>query len=197
MNEGSERSARLRRWAGVARRRVSIIASTSLRTARSSAGGELFDAAEPFQEPRRLGTQRLAHRFDAEQLVGRDLESPGEIDEELAGRLRALHLVVRDHAARHVDERGQLVLREPARLAQLEIADRARAARSPGYRTPQEYRQRANEIYNDPNATRTVFPSTDSKFPGETHIQSGNDLLRLDPSGNFRSMYPVQPKPNQ
>lgn len=30
------------------------------------------------------------------------------------------------------------------------------------------------------------------KYPGETHMQVGNDLLRLDSSGNFRSLYPVK-----
>ncbi len=63
----------------------------------------------------------------------------------------------------------------------------------PGYRSHDEYRDRANEIYNDPNATRTTYPGDASKYPGETHIQSGNDLLRLDPSGNFRSLYPIGP----
>ena len=50
------------------------------------------------------------------------LRARPEIDEERAGRLRTLDFVVRDHAPRHVDEGGQLVLREPARLAQLRQA---------------------------------------------------------------------------
>ena len=63
-----------------------------------------------------------------------------------------------------------------------------------GYRSPQEYRERAHELYNSPTADRTVI-SKDSPTPaGETHIREGGDLLRLDPKGNFRSMYP-DPKP--
>lgn len=55
----------------------------------------------------------------------------------------------------------------------------------PGYQTPQQYRDLADQIYNDPNATRTVLPN------GETQIQSGNNLLRVAPDGSFRSLYPV------
>jgi RHS repeat-associated protein len=62
----------------------------------------------------------------------------------------------------------------------------------PGYRTPDEYRKLADDIYNDPNATRTTYPSDAPKYPGETQIQSGDNLLRLDPNGNFRSLYPTK-----
>jgi len=58
-------------------------------------------------------------------------------------------------------------------------------ANTPGYQTPQQYRDLANQIYNDPNATTTVLPN------GETHMLSGNNLLRIAPDGTFRSLYPV------
>ncbi len=61
----------------------------------------------------------------------------------------------------------------------------------PGYRTHGEYRQRAEQILNDPNARITRFPENSPKFPGETHYEAGGDLLRLDPAGNFRSLYPA------
>ena len=60
----------------------------------------------------------------------------------------------------------------------------------PGYRTPQEYREKANDMLNSRAAERTTFPSDALNYPGETHIREGGDLLRLDPNGNFRSMYP-------
>jgi hypothetical protein len=63
----------------------------------------------------------------------------------------------------------------------------------PGYRDYKEYRDTANDMYNDPNATRTTYSNDASKYPGETHIQSGDNLLRLDPNGNFRSLYPIGP----
>jgi RHS repeat-associated protein len=62
----------------------------------------------------------------------------------------------------------------------------------PGYRTHQEYRQRAEGIFNDPNARVTRFPAGDPKYPGETHYQVGDELLRLDPGGAFRSLYRVE-----
>jgi hypothetical protein len=62
----------------------------------------------------------------------------------------------------------------------------------PGYRTHQEYLDKAKQMMNDPNAKVNKFPSASPKYPGETHIQSGNDLLRLDPNGNFRSLYPLE-----
>jgi RHS repeat-associated protein len=63
---------------------------------------------------------------------------------------------------------------------------------TPGYRSHTEYRQLANDIFNDPRATRTVIPENAPVHAGETHIRRGNDLLRLDPEGNFRSLYRVQ-----
>lgn len=61
----------------------------------------------------------------------------------------------------------------------------------PGYRDYKEYRELADDIYNDANSTRTTYPENAPKYPGETHLQSGDNLLRLDPGGNFRSLYPI------
>lgn len=61
-----------------------------------------------------------------------------------------------------------------------------------GYRTAEEYKQLANDIHNDPSSTVTRFPPDNPQFPGETHFQRGNDLLRLDPEGQFRSLYPIE-----
>lgn len=68
-----------------------------------------------------------------------------------------------------------------------------RDANTPGYRTPEEYRNLANDIYKDPSATRTDFPFDARRYRGETHIQRGNDLLRLDASGKFLSLYRLTP----
>ena len=55
----------------------------------------------------------------------------------------------------------------------------------------QDYRNLADDIYDDPAAVRKVFPAEEGgAYAGETHITRGSDLLRLDPSGNFRSLYP-------
>jgi hypothetical protein len=62
----------------------------------------------------------------------------------------------------------------------------------PGYRTHQEYRERSNEILNDPASKTTRFPSDHSRYPGETHMERNGELLRLDPDGNFRSLYPTK-----
>lgn len=63
----------------------------------------------------------------------------------------------------------------------------------PGYRNSQEYRELANKIYNDPKADRVTFRSDAVRYPGETHItDSSGNLLRLDPQGNFRSLYPIK-----
>ncbi len=58
-----------------------------------------------------------------------------------------------------------------------------------GYRTHEEYRRLAEKVYNDPNSKRAVFPKDASTYSGETHYQLGDDLLRLDPEGQFRSLY--------
>lgn len=60
-----------------------------------------------------------------------------------------------------------------------------------GYRTHAEYRQRAEQVFRDPNARITRYPNDSPRYAGEIHYQVGDDLLRLDPSGNFRSLYPV------
>ena len=58
-------------------------------------GRQLLDAAEALQEPRGLRRERLTHRPNAEELVGRAAEGAGEIDEERARGLRTLRLVGR------------------------------------------------------------------------------------------------------
>jgi uncharacterized protein RhaS with RHS repeats len=57
----------------------------------------------------------------------------------------------------------------------------------PGYRSYAEYRQLANDIYNDPASIRSTTIS------GEIRYRRGHDLLRLDPQGNFRSLYRDRP----
>jgi hypothetical protein len=68
-----------------------------------------------------------------------------------------------------------------------------RNVNQPGYRTPKEYRQLADRIYNDRSASRVTFADDATLYRGETHItdNSGN-LLRLDPQGNFRSLYSIK-----
>jgi RHS repeat-associated protein len=61
-----------------------------------------------------------------------------------------------------------------------------------GYRTHLEYRERAAEILNDANAVVTVYASDAVHYAGETHYQLGDELLRLDPDGFFRSLYPIE-----
>jgi hypothetical protein len=53
-----------------------------------------------------------------------------------------------------------------------------------------EYRALADRIHDDPILPRHEYPADSARFPGETHIVSGEDLLRLDGDGNFISMYP-------
>lgn len=59
---------------------------------------------------------------------------------------------------------------------------------TPGYRNHKEYNELAKSLYNDKNAKITRYPEG-GPYSGETHIQSGKNLLRLDPQGNFRSLY--------
>jgi RHS repeat-associated protein len=60
-----------------------------------------------------------------------------------------------------------------------------------GAKTHHEYRDLANKVRNDPQAKVTKFPPDAPRYRGETHYQSGDMLLRLDPQGNFRSLYPL------
>jgi hypothetical protein len=71
------------------------------------------------------------------------------------------------------------------------VPGRHRDPSRPGYRTFQEYRQRAEEILNNSNATVTEYSSNAPLYAGETHLQLGDELLRLDPQGVFRSLYPL------
>ena len=62
-----------------------------------------------------------------------------------------------------------------------------------GYRTAQEYRELADRLYSDTASTRVTYPANAQRYPGETHITDGaGNILRLDPQGNFRSMYPIK-----
>jgi hypothetical protein len=65
-----------------------------------------------------------------------------------------------------------------------------RDANLEGYRTISEYRQLANDIYNDPISIKTTFPLNSPMYGGETHYYWNGNLLRLDANGYFRSLYP-------
>ena len=55
----------------------------------------------------------------------------------------------------------------------------------------EEYRNLADNMYDDSAATRVSYPANEGgAYAGETHIIRGSNLLRLDPAGNFRSLYP-------
>jgi hypothetical protein len=56
-----------------------------------------------------------------------------------------------------------------------------------------DYRALADSMYDNPSLQRYAYPSNSLRFAGETHIVEGNNLLRLDPAGNFRSLYPGVP----
>lgn len=60
-----------------------------------------------------------------------------------------------------------------------------------GYRTHEEYRARAQEIFTSPKSKVTRYPADAPQFRGETHFELEGDLLRIDPQGEFRSLYPV------
>ena len=59
-----------------------------------------------------------------------------------------------------------------------------------GYRTINEYKNLANEIYNDPRSIIKVYPIDAHRYPGETHYYNNGNLLRMDSNGIFRSLYP-------
>ena len=60
-----------------------------------------------------------------------------------------------------------------------------------GYRSPAEYRQRAEDILNNPKSKRTVY--SEGPYAGEIHYELEDELLRLDPDGAFRSLYVLDP----
>jgi len=62
----------------------------------------------------------------------------------------------------------------------------------PGYQTPQQYLQLAQDIFGSPDSIVTEFPKDAPLYPGETHFELDGNLLRLDPLGNFRSLYPTE-----
>ena len=85
-------------------------------------------------------------------------------------------------------------------MANSQIGDKFRRHRNvdrPGYRNHLEYRQRAIDILNDPTSKKTVYPKASSRYPGETHYQLGDELLRLDSDGAFRSLYHLKDKPRR
>lgn len=52
-----------------------------------------------------------------------------------------------------------------------------------------EYLNKAQSVYQ--NANRIIrYPANAPLYRGETHFIYGNDLLRLDKNGFFRSLYP-------
>ena len=55
----------------------------------------------------------------------------------------------------------------------------------------EDYYQMANDIYNNPDAIIYHYPTSAPHYPGETHYIYNGNLLRLDPSGKFRSLYPI------
>ena len=73
-------------------------------------GGEFFDALEAFTDAGLLCGDLLFERLDAEQFVGGDSQGLSEIDEEWAGWLGTLGLVVGDDAVGHADGVTQLLL---------------------------------------------------------------------------------------
>lgn len=87
-------------------------------------------------------------------------------------------------------------LRSQSKLPNLTISDKQLGMKYgshmdeyPGWSSA-DYRRRVNEIYNDPNTMWTRIPEDAPVHAGEWHATNGRDLLRLDASGNFRSLYP-------
>jgi hypothetical protein len=56
----------------------------------------------------------------------------------------------------------------------------------PGYGSPEAYADLARSIYNNPNAVASIASN------GDTLLQVGSNILRLQPDGSFRSLYPQQ-----
>ena len=57
-----------------------------------------------------------------------------------------------------------------------------------------DYLNMAKEIYSNPLSTKTTYPTNAPMYPGETHYQNNGNLLRIAPSGKFRSLYPYKRK---
>jgi len=60
----------------------------------------------------------------------------------------------------------------------------------PHMKSHHEYRELADRIYDDHSLPHYTYPPDAPHYPGETHKVSGEDLLRLDEHGEFRSLYP-------
>jgi hypothetical protein len=56
--------------------------------------------------------------------------------------------------------------------------------------THKDYMNRINDMYGNQSLPRYTYPNDAPLYRGETHIVQGKDLLRLDPNGGFRSLYP-------
>ena len=54
-----------------------------------------------------------------------------------------------------------------------------------------DYLTLAKEIYENPLSTKICYPLNSPNYPGETHYIHGGNLLRMDPHGYFRSLYPI------
>ena len=60
-----------------------------------------------------------------------------------------------------------------------------------GYMSRKNYLNLARNIYNNPNSSVIKYHSNYRLYPGETHFKYNGYLLRLDPYGGFRSLYPA------
>lgn len=61
----------------------------------------------------------------------------------------------------------------------------------PGYRTAEDYIRLSKDNYVNSSSTKITYPMDAPLYRGETHYINKGNLLRLDPSGNFRSLYPT------
>ena len=58
-----------------------------------------------------------------------------------------------------------------------------------------QWKNSVNSVDNsNPLSTKTTYPTNAPMYPGETHYQNNGNLLRIAPSGKFRSLYPYKRK---
>lgn len=55
----------------------------------------------------------------------------------------------------------------------------------------EDYLNLAKDIYGNPLSIKIDYPLNSPNYPGETHYIHGGNLLRMDPYGYFRSLYPI------
>ena len=55
----------------------------------------------------------------------------------------------------------------------------------------EDYLNLAKDIYGNPLSIKIYYPLNSPNYPGETHCIHGGNLLRMDPYGYFRSLYPI------